>query len=40
MPWRVELSTVMAADKWDAMLNMLRRYMREFRGRIERRKRR
>lgn len=40
MAWRVELGTVMAAEKWDDMLNMLRRYLREFCGRIERRNRR
>jgi hypothetical protein len=38
LPWKVELGVVMAAEKWDEMLDMLRRYLREFKSRIERRR--
>lgn len=30
MPFQVELGAVMAADRWEEMLDMLRRYLREF----------
>ena len=40
LPWKVELPVVLSAGKWDAMLEMLQRYLREFKSRTTRRARR
>jgi len=40
LPWKVELRSVMAAEKWDEMLDMVRKYLRDFRKQVERRNRR
>jgi hypothetical protein len=40
MPWKVELGTVMAAEEWDTMLDLVRRFLREFKQKIDKRKRR
>jgi hypothetical protein len=40
MGWKVDLGVVMAAERWDEMLGMLRRHLRDFRKRVERRRKR
>lgn len=36
LPWKVELCSVMSAERWEEMLDMLRRHLREFKRRVER----
>lgn len=36
LSWKVELCSVLAAEKWEEMLDMMRRHLREFKRRIER----
>ncbi len=38
LPWKIELCSVMAAEKWEEMQDMLRRNLREFKRRVERRR--
>ena len=39
LPWKVELPVVLAAGKWDTMLDLLRRHLREFKSKHVRRAR-
>ncbi len=36
LPWKIELCSVMSAEKWDVMLDLLRRHLREFRRGVSR----